>query len=121
DDLNLVKMRQGQHESLHAYVSRWECTLFEAGLQHFSDHVGRPAQRVQNTTGPRRVASHVSRPEREVSGSGAGRIWRCCFMILRTASRKCIYVQKLTTDVICLERNTHTRWARQNDSNTLRR
>ncbi|KAG6090792.1 hypothetical protein E4U30_007961 [Claviceps sp. LM220 group G6] len=35
--LNLVKMRQGQHESLHAYVSRWECTLFEAGSQHFSD------------------------------------------------------------------------------------
>ncbi|KAG5954282.1 hypothetical protein E4U58_000113 [Claviceps cyperi] len=37
--LNSVKMRQGQHESLHAYVSRWECTLFEAGSQHFSDHV----------------------------------------------------------------------------------
>ncbi|KAG6065505.1 hypothetical protein E4U16_003823 [Claviceps sp. LM84 group G4] len=38
-DPNLVQIRQGQHESLHAYVSRWECTLFEAGSQHFSDHV----------------------------------------------------------------------------------
>ncbi|KAG6018598.1 hypothetical protein E4U40_008053 [Claviceps sp. LM458 group G5] len=55
-------MRQGHHESLHAYVSRWECTLFEAGSQHFSDHVGRPAQRVQNTTGPRRVASCLRGP-----------------------------------------------------------
>ncbi|KAG5989365.1 hypothetical protein E4U52_005635 [Claviceps spartinae] len=37
--LNLVKMRQGQHESLTMYVSRWEYTLFEAGSNHFSDHV----------------------------------------------------------------------------------
>ncbi|KAG5912833.1 hypothetical protein E4U61_007856, partial [Claviceps capensis] len=73
--LNLVKMRQGQHESLHAYASRWECTLFEAGSQHFSDHVriillsGRPAQRVQNTTGPRGVASCL----RGLYGTPSGR------------------------------------------------
>ncbi|KAG6187348.1 hypothetical protein E4U36_008086 [Claviceps purpurea] len=46
DDLNLVKMRQGQHESLHAYTSRVGSVL--------------SSKQVRNTFRPRRPACATS-------------------------------------------------------------